>query len=207
MKTSMCLTVAAVAALAGPAMAGTNLIINGSFEESNLNPGSGWIPMNGGNTAIVGWTTIGAGIDYMGTILAASDGTRSIDLNNVTSGGGIEQSFTTVAGWIYTVEFDLSANMYGGPTPKVMRVGAAGQSEQFEFDYVAAGATAANPAWERITWSFVGNGSSATLRFEGISGGVYGADIDNVIVTGRVPTPGTAALIGMGGLVALRRRR
>ncbi len=207
MKTRMCLTVAAVAALAGPAVAGTNLIINGSFEESSLNPGSGWIPMNGGNTAIVGWTTIGAGIDYMGTILAASDGTRSIDLNNVSSGGGIEQSFATVAGWIYTVEFDLSANMYGGPTPKVMRVGAAGQSEQFEFDYVAAGSTAANPAWERITWSFVGNGSSATLRFEGLSGGVYGADIDHVVVTGRVPTPGTAALIGLGGLVALRRRR
>lgn len=203
----MCLTVAAVAALAGPAMAGTNLIINGSFEESNLNPGSAWIPMNGGNTAIVGWTTIGAGIDYMGTILAASDGTRSIDLNNVSSGGGIEQSFATIAGWIYTVEFDLSANMYGGPTPKVMEVSAAGQSEQFEFDYVAAGSTAADPAWERITWSFVGNGSSATLRFEGINEGVYGADIDNVVVTGRVPTPGTAALIGLGGLVALRRRR
>ena len=207
MKTRLCLTVAAVTALAGPVMAGTNLIINGSFEESSLDPGVGWIPMGGGNTAINGWTTWGAGVDYMGTILAASDGVRSIDLNNVSAGGGIEQAFSTVAGWIYTVGFDLSANMYGGPTPKVMEVSAAGQSEQFEFDYVAAGSTAAEPAWERITWTFVGTGATATLRFGGISGGVYGADIDNVVVTGRVPTPGAAALIGIGGLLTLRRRR
>lgn len=207
MKTSVCLTAAALAAFAGPAMAGTNLIVNGSFEESNLNPGSGWIPMNGGNTAIVGWTTWGVGIDYMGTIVAASDGSRSIDLNNTSSGGGVEQAFTTIAGWIYTVEFDLSANMYGGPTPKVMEVSAAGQSQQFEFDYVAAGATAADPAWERVSWSFVGNGSSATLRFAGLSDGVFGAEIDHVVVTGRVPSPGAAALLALGGVVVVRRRR
>lgn len=207
MKTSVCLTAAALAAVAGPAMAGVNLITNGSFEISDLNPGTAWIPMGGGNTAITGWTTFGGGIDYMGSILAASEGTRSVDLNNVTPGGGIEQAFATVAGWIYTVEFDLSANMYGGPTPKVMEVSADGQSAQFEFDYVAAGATAADPAWERITWTFVGDGPSATLRFMGVSGGVFGADIDNVVVTGVAPTPGTAALLGLGGLVAMRRRR
>lgn len=184
-----------------------DLIVNGSFEESNLNPGSAWIPMGGGDTAITGWTTIGAGIDYMGTILAASDGSRSIDLNNVSSGGGIAQTFSTISGWLYTVEFDLSANMYGGPTPKVMQVSAAGQSAEFEFDYVAAGSTAQNPAWERITWTFVGNGSSATLAFEGISTGVYGADIDNVVVTGVAPTPGTLAGFGALGLLAARRRR
>lgn len=184
-----------------------DLIVNGSFEESNLNPGSAWIPMGGGNTAITGWTTIGAGIDYMGTILAASDGSRSIDLNNVSSGGGIAQTFATISGWLYTVEFDLSANMYGGPTPKVMQVSAAGQSAEFEFDYVAAGSTAQNPAWERISWTFVGNGSSATLAFEGISGGVYGADIDNVVVTGVAPTPGPLAAFATLGVLASRRRR
>ncbi len=207
MKISMCLTAAALAAGAGPAVAGINLVTNGSFEISDLDPGTAWIPMSAGNTAITGWTTFGGGIDYMGSIVAASDGVRSIDLNNVTPGGGVEQTFATVAGWIYTVEFDLSANMYGGPTPKVMEVSAAGQSEQFEFDYVAAGATAQDPAWERISWSFIGNGSSATLRFTGVSTGVYGAEIDHVVVTGVAPTPGTAALLGLGGLVALRRRR
>lgn len=207
MKISMCLTAVALAAGAGPAVAGINLVTNGSFEISDLDPGTAWIPMSAGNTAITGWTTFGGGIDYMGSIVAASDGVRSIDLNNVTPGGGVEQTFATVAGWIYTVEFDLSANMYGGPAPKVMEVSAAGQGEEFEFDYVAAGATAQDPAWERISWSFIGNGSSATLRFTGVSTGVYGAEIDHVVVTGVAPTPGTAALLGLGGLVALRRRR
>jgi choice-of-anchor C domain-containing protein len=199
------LFVAASAALASHA--GANLIINGSFEDSNLNPGAGWIPMGPGDGSITGWTTFGGGVDYMGTVLAASDGQRSIDLNNVTPGGGVEQSIATVAGWIYTVEFDLSANMYGGPTPKVMEVSAAGQSEQFEFDYIAAGATAADPAWERVTWTFVGTGSSATLRFTGLNDGVFGADIDNVVVTGVVPAPGALVLAGCGGLLAARRRR
>lgn len=199
------ITIACAAVLTGAANA--NIIVNGSFEESNLNPGGAWIAMGGGNTAITGWTTIGAGIDYMGTVLAASDGERSIDLNNVSSGGGIAQTFDTINGWLYTVEFDLSANMYGGPTPKVMQVSAAGQSAEFEFDYVAAGSTAQNPAWERITWTFVGNGSSATLAFEGISSGVYGADIDNVVVTGVVPAPGALAGFGVLGVVATRRRR
>lgn len=207
MKPRMCVTVAAMAALAGVAVAGENLIVNGSFEQAGVNPGSGWTPMGGGVTSITGWTTWGAGIDYMGTVTAASDGVRSIDLNNVTSGGGIMQSFATVAGWVYTVEFDLSANMYGGPALKEMEVSAAGQSAVFEFDYVAAGSAPANPAWERVTWSFVGTGSSATLLFKGLNDGVYGAAIDNVVVTGRVPTPGAGVLLGLGGLLAVLRRR
>ncbi|MFG0315161.1 MAG: hypothetical protein ACF8LL_13375 [Phycisphaerales bacterium] len=101
----------------------------------------------------------------------------------------------------------MSANMYGGPTPKVLRVHAAGDAEDFEFDYVAAGATAADPAWERMTWSFTATGSSTNLWFEGISGGVYGAALDNVVVTGVAPTPGTLAGFGALGLLVSRRRR
>lgn len=187
--------------------ANANLIVNGSFEDSNLNPGAQWIPMSGGDTSINGWTTFGGGVDYMGSIVAASDGSRSIDINNVTSGGGISQTFATTAGWTYTVEFDMSANMYGGPTPKEMSVSAAGQSELFEFDYVSAGSTGANPMWERMTFIFIGNGSSATLSFTGVSTGVYGAELDNVVVTGVAPTPGTLAGFGVLGLMTTRRRR
>ncbi len=197
--------IATVPAVVVPASA--NLIANGSFEDSSLDPGATWIPMGAGDTSITGWTTVGAGVDYMRTILAASDGERSIDLNNITSGGGIAQTFATNAGWIYTVEFDLSANMYGGPSPKVMSVAAAGQSAEFEFDYIAAGSTASDPAWERISWTFVASGSLSTLTFTGISGGVFGADIDNVVVTGAIPTPGAVGLGFAGMLLTFRRRR
>lgn len=199
------ITLACTAVLTGAANA--NLIVNGSFEQSSLNPGTTWSVLGGGSTAIDGWTTVGGGIDYFGTFITASDGLHSVDLNNVTPGGGIAQTFATTAGWIYTVEFDMSANMFGAPSNKMLRVHAAGDSEVFEFDYVAAGATATDPAWERMTWSFTATGSSANLWFEGISTGVFGAALDNVVVTGVAPTPGTFAGFGALGLMASRRRR
>ncbi|MFG0246135.1 MAG: choice-of-anchor C family protein [Phycisphaerales bacterium JB052] len=184
-----------------------NLIVNGSFEESSLNPGTNWSVVGGGSTAIDGWTTVGGGIDYFGTFIAASDGLHSVDINNISSGGGVAQTFATSAGWIYTVEFDISANMFGGPTPKVMQVSADGSSEQFEFDYVAAGSTAQDPMWERMRFTFIADDASATLVFEGVSGGVFGAALDNVVVTGVAPAPGTLAGMGALGLLASRRRR
>jgi choice-of-anchor C domain-containing protein len=199
------ITIACAAVLSGAANA--NLIVNGSFENSSLNPGGSWSVLGGGNTSIDGWVTVGGGIDYFGTIITASDGIHSIDLNNVTPGGGIMQTFDTNVGWIYTVEFDMSANMYGGPTPKVLRVHAGGDTADFEFDYVAAGATAIDPAWERMSWTFVATSSSTDLWFEGISTGVYGAALDTVVVTGVVPAPGALAGFGVLGVVATRRRR
>lgn len=199
------ITIACAAVLSGAANA--NIIVNGSFEQSSLNPGTSWSVVGGGSSAIDGWTTIGGGIDYFGTFITASDGTHSIDINNLSAGGGIAQTFATNAGWIYTVEFDMSANMFGGPTPKIMEVSAAGTSEQFEFDYVAAGATAQDPMWERMTFTFVASGSSSTLEFRGISGGVFGAALDNVVVTGAVPAPGALAGFGVLGVIATRRCR
>lgn len=199
------ITIACAAVLTGTANA--NIIVNGSFEQSSLNPGTSWSVVGGGSSAIDGWTTIGGGIDYFGTFIAASDGIHSIDINNISAGGGIAQTFATNAGWIYTVEFDMSANMFGGPTPKIMEVAAAGTSEQFEFDYVAAGATAQDPMWERMTFTFVASGSSSTLEFRGISTGVFGAALDNVVVTGVVPAPGALTGFGVLGVVATRRRR
>jgi len=192
------LVCAAFAIAAGSASAD---FINGSFEESGLNPGASWIPMGGGNTAILGWTTIGGGIDYMGTLWPASDGTRCVDLNNV-SPGGVAQTFNTTAGRTYIVTFDMSANMFGGPALKTMNVSAAGQSAAFEFDYVAEGATQFDPAWVSHEWSFVATSSSTTLQFMSTSTGVFGPAIDNVVV---VPAP--AASLALLGLGLVRRRR
>tara|TARA_R110000744_G_scaffold343422_1_gene448651 strand:+ start:402 stop:1025 length:624 start_codon:yes stop_codon:yes gene_type:complete len=197
-----------VSCLAGSAIAGTpSLIINGSFEESSLNPGGSWSVLGGGNTSINGWITIGGGIDYFGTILNASDGIHSIDINNLNSGGGIAQTFETQIGWIYTVTFDMSANMSGGPVEKIMNVSAAGSGEDFVFDYVATGATPQNPMWESHEWTFTATSTSSTLQFMGVSGGVYGAALDNVYVTGEVPAPSALGLIGLAGLMGTRRRR
>ncbi len=193
------------AGLAGSAHA--NLIMNGSFEESTLNPGGSWSVLGGGDSSIAGWTTVGGGVDYFGTSITASDGIHSIDINNTTAGGGVEQTFATTAGWVYTVTFDMSANMFGSPAEKVMRVSAGGSSEEFVFDYVAAGSTAQDPKWESMEWSFVASGSSSSLRFTGVSGGVFGAALDNVVVTGALPAPSSIAMLGLAGGMLARRRR
>lgn len=197
------LVCAALAGVVGSASA--NILVNGSFEESEgLNPGSGWTPVGGGSGAITGWTTLGSGVDYMGTLWPASDGIHSLDLNN-TSEGGVSQSFGTTAGHRYTVTFDMSANMFGGPAIKTMDVSAGGSVESFEFDYVAAGATPADPAWASHEWSFVATSSTTTLTFASTVGSVYGPALDNVVVTG-IPAPASMlVLMGFAGFV--RRRR
>tara|TARA_R110000744_G_scaffold337042_1_gene442327 strand:- start:1529 stop:2149 length:621 start_codon:yes stop_codon:yes gene_type:complete len=196
-----------VSCLAGSALAGTpNLIINGSFEESSLNPGGSFNALGGGDTSINGWTTVGSGVDYLGGLIAASDGIRSIDINNTTSGGGISQSFVTQVGWTYTVTFDMAANMFGGPFEKIMNVSAGGSGEDFVFDYNAAGSTAQNPNWESHEWSFVATSTTSTLQFTGVTGGVYGAALDNVVVTG-IPAPSALGAIGLAGLMSTRRKR
>ena len=101
----------------------------------------------------------------------------------------------------------MSANMVGGPTPKIMRVNAAGAFSDFEFDYVAAGSTQLDPAWERMSWTFTATGSSTQLWFEGISDGVFGAALDNVVVTAVTPTPGALTGFAAMGLLGSRRRR
>lgn len=196
-----------VSCIAGSALAGTpNLIINGSFEESSLNPGGSWSVLGGGDTSINGWTTVGGGVDYFGTFITASDGIHSLDINNLSSGGGISQSFVTQIGWTYTVTFDMAANMFGGPAEKIMNVSAGGSGEDFVFDYIAAGSTAQNPNWESHEWSFVATSTTSTLRFVGVSGSVYGAALDNVVVTG-IPAPSAMGAIGFAGLVSTRRKR
>ena len=186
-----------------------NLITNGSFEESDLNIGGAWASLALGSTAIDSWTVVGSGIDYMGTLWAASDGDRSIDLNLAGAGGGIAQTIETSFGWVYTVEFDLSANMFGAPDAKQMQVGAADQSEVFEFDYNQAEATAGNPNWEHISWTFVASEELTTIEFIGLSAGGFGAAIDNVTVTGVEPIPSPSTILGIGsiGLLGLRRKR
>lgn len=184
--------------------ASASLIVNGSFEQSALNPGGTWIPLGPGSTAVDGWTTFGGGVDYMGTIWASADGIRNIDLNN-TSPGGIAQSFATVPGAVYEVTFALAANMGGGPAEKIVQVSAGASSTQFSFNYVLEGSTPADPKWSYKSWSFVATGTTSTLSFASLTGSVYGPAIDDVVVTG-IPSPGTLALLGLAGLASTRRR-
>jgi choice-of-anchor C domain-containing protein len=190
--------------------ANANLIVNGSFEQGT-DPGV-WAQLPNGSTDIVGWVVGPDAIDYKGTYWVASDGGRSLDLDNSPGFGGIMQTFATTPGETYEVTFDFAGNPYPDLDPpiKYMGVSAAGQSAGFFFDVTGHDTT--NMGWETHTWQFTATGSSTTLAFYSLDSfgtehsGIFGPALDNVSVL-IIPEPATLSLLGLGSLVLLRKRR
>jgi choice-of-anchor C domain-containing protein len=206
------LTVIAVAIALASISAKANLITNGSFEQGP-NPGS-FTNLALGSTAITGWTVSLGNIDYVGSLWAAADGSRSLDLEGsagtcdlVTPNcpGGIAQSFSTVAGQQYMVTFDLAGNLFALPVIKTVHVSAAGQSQNFSFNIT--GHSALSMGWVLDTWTFTASGSTTTLEFDTADNPPtgWGPALDNVsvdVVAAGVPEPSSFLLLGVG-LIAL----
>jgi choice-of-anchor C domain-containing protein len=170
-----------LAGAAGPAMA-ANLAKNGSFEvgpEPNMS-----MPMPMGSTAIQDWTVVVAAVDYVGGSWAAAQGARSLALNGTTP-GGIAQSIATLAGQPYTVKFMLAGDAFTEPLFKHVRVSAAGQQQDFEFD--ASHAWPWDMGWSERTFAFTSNSTTTTLQFTSLTAGDAGPVIDSVVVTGPSP--------------------
>jgi choice-of-anchor C domain-containing protein len=166
---------------AGPAAA-QNLIRNGSFElgpEPNLK-----LAIAAGSTAIEHWMVADAAIDYVGGEWAAREGMRSVALNG-TSPGAIEQAFQTFAGAQYTVRFWMAGDAFSNPILKNMRVSAAGQSQDFQFN--AEHAWPWDMGWSERSFVFTANAGTSTLRFASLDAGDTGPAIDSVVVTGPSP--------------------
>ena len=204
-----------------------NLVTNGSFETGPSIPVfPPFVSLTAGSTAITGWLVTAGNIDYGingNGSWAASDGARSLDMNG-NAAGTIAQTFATIAGGLYDVLFDLAGDFYGGPAIKVLRVSAAGQSQDYSFN--ATGHTASNMGWTTKTFEFTATGTSTTLSFASrdiqeatscsnynLGAGVacFGPTLDNVRVTAvvaSVPEPATIVLMGLGlaGLGWRKRR-
>ena len=162
-----------------------NLLTNGSFEGGPAIPSnSSYTTLAGGSRAIPGWLVTGGSIDYIGTFHPPSDGQRAIDLDGAFSTGGISQTFTTTPGTRYLVTFDLSGNPEGAPRIKNLRVSVGGVTEDFSFD--TTGQSRSNLRWQPASFTFVANGTSATLTFSSLSpaGNSWGAFVDHAAVTG-----------------------
>ncbi len=170
-----------------------NLIVNGSFEQATINPGS-YQDLAAGSTALKGWTVTLKHIDYVNAALwLPSEGKHSLDLEgsacNVRTPtdclGGVKQTFATVVGQKYDVAFDLAGNLYAGPKIKTLKVSAAGKSQEFTFDIT--GHNARSMGWKTEHWSFTATETTTILELDsagntsGISG--WGPALDNVIVT------------------------
>ena len=115
MKTKL-IALSAAAAFAAPALADPLPIQNGSFEGTT----GGYTRLDGGSTAINGWTTTGEGVEWFDSSAfgPAFDGNNLIDLawytSNGNPGGGIQQTIATEAGTQYSIAFHATTHRASG---------------------------------------------------------------------------------------------
>jgi choice-of-anchor C domain-containing protein len=185
-----------------------DFIVNGSFEQGTVNPGSTFLTLAAGSTAITGWTVTPQSIDYVGGLWMASDGTRSVDLSG-NAPGGIQQTFATTAGLTYSVLFDLAGNPEGPPVLKTAEVSAAGKVQDFTFN--TAGHSETSMGWTTMDFVFTATSSMTTLSFASLNATAFGPALDNVSVS-VIPEPSSLALCGIAGAIGVavargRRKR
>jgi choice-of-anchor C domain-containing protein len=187
------------------ATAQASLITNGSFESGTFD-GASFDTVNAGSNVITGWTVGGNSVDWIGGYWQPKDGSRSIDLAG-NGPGSLSQSFATVSGQSYLVQYWMAGNPDGAPTVKHLDASVVVDVSSSSFD--DTGFTKANMGWTLKSFSFFANSTTSTLTFLDTDTGPYGPALDNVSVT-AVPEPATWAMMILGflgiGFVAYRRK-
>jgi choice-of-anchor C domain-containing protein len=182
-------------------------ITNGSFELGTA-PGA-FLPVNSpdNGATITGWNVTGGSVDYIGSYWAASDGSRSLDMNG-TSAGTIQTTITgLLSGVTYRVLFDIAGNTDGGPTDKVLDAFSASTGNNF-FHFNITGHsrdTAATMGW--VTESFVFTASSDTELLTFASHVNSGGTTENPAAFGPALRIEATPLPAFAAVVCQRARR
>ncbi len=134
------------------------------------------------------------------TFMATADGVTLEDLTfdyQFTSGGGVNQVAAHPDSGIFDVSI-LDGSLATLSTVQIGPLGTADVASNIGTGIVADFADVA-----------LTNGSTYTLRFTASSNASSGNNVavDNFSLNGTVPEPGSLALLGLGGLAMLRRRR
>lgn len=193
--------------LAGPslALASTNLVVNGSFEDTLQDDGTWDI-----YSRITGWTTTtGSGIEVRNNVVGtAHDGVNFVELDGHAGQGNtrMQQKIQTEAGQLYDLRFAYS------PRPGV--AGRATNGIRVAWNGVALGTYrgvgTGQHDWIEISNTVIGTGGLDVLSFRalGANDGL-GGSLDSVSLTAAVPEPGTYALMlaGLAAVGFIARRR
>jgi choice-of-anchor C domain-containing protein len=201
--------IAGAALLLGAQSAYAVTIQNGNFE-SGTAPGD-FHEVGTGGSDITGWTVDSGSVDYIGTHWASPNGNRSLDMSGSSAGQISQVIHGLTDGQEYKVSFDLAGNPEGAPSTKDLQVSADGFTGMYSFDTTGhSTGTVASMGWSTQTFFFVASGTSATLAFLSLTGGSYGAALDNVTIA-ATPIPGAILLFGsaLGGMgfLGFRRRK
>ena len=196
--------------LAGPglACAAVNLVQDPGFE-TPVAPLDSFLVIPGSGT-IGPWNVGGASVDVNNTeYIASAEGQQSIDLTGSPGAGSVSQMLSTAAGQEYVLRFAIAGNAaedpdFPSPVVKQMEVFWDGQLiDSPTFD--TTGHSLASPGWIYLQYEVAATSTSSDLEFVSLTSGATGPLLDDVSVT--VPEPSSLALVGVGGLLMLRRSR
>lgn len=192
-------------------VANANVLVNGDFENMP-NWGAG-ISGDGGYTlliasAIPGWTieaNHGATIHNTAAYPYIS-GTYSLNTDGEGWNGhnvDMYQDFASIVGQQYNLSFDWK-NWYGDTTPRLD----VSVVDTVTNAVLAQGNYGQSAGLHTESFDFFGTGNALRLRVKCAPESGYNDNafiVDNFAV--NVPTPGTIAMLGLGGLLVGRRRR
>ena len=192
-----------IAAIATPAIAGIELTNNGGFEAGDT---SGWESFPTANSTFLVTNDANSGsfaAEVFNNDLASGAVVKQANLGIgvVNAGDEITVSFAAKGeGAVGGVAFaEFFSEIDGGGTSSAEILGGA--------------PLALTSEWQTFTYTVIAGADvsgGVTLQFAAVSGGAPGSVsvlfLDDVSVS-VIPAPAGAALLGMGGLVAMRRRR
>jgi YVTN family beta-propeller protein len=166
-------------------LCGNNILLNSNFQQQGLN-----------------WNSTNVDIYRLSEYTVGADSQDFIVDLNALSPGFISQSFNTVVGQTYTVKFNLSANLVGGPRLRPMNVSVINltnnsvvSSRDYTFDTngLVYNGTMAAQGWQEKSFTFVSPATALSIKLSSTCSdcSAFGPVVDNVTICGQSPVTPT----------------